>query len=81
MRRGQVVVEDVKGGFEGGVQGQIGDVGGERCGCGLGWGCEWRREREDVCVEGGEGGVGGVGVEGGHWVWFLVSGGLKELDF
>lgn len=50
MGGGQVVVEDVQGGFEGRVEGEIGYLGGEggRGGFG-GWG-QGRCEGEDVGV-------------------------------
>lgn len=57
--RREVVVEDVEGGFESGVEEQGGDEGCERRGVGFGGVQEGRGEGEGLGVEGGEGGGGG----------------------
>ena len=67
MRAWEVVVEDVEGGFEGGVEGEGGDGCCEGGGGGFGGWEEGGGEGEDVGVEGGEGWVGGVGRGCGHW--------------
>jgi len=67
MGAGEVIVEDVEGGFKGRVQGK----GGDCCGEGLrgwfrGWSKGWR-EGQDVSVQSGErSGWGGCG----HDCWF-----------
>ncbi len=67
MSAGKVVVEDVEGGFEGGVEGERGDG---CCEGWRGWFGRWEErggEGEDVGVEGGEGWVGGIGYGCSHW--------------
>lgn len=67
MGAGEVVVEDVESGFEGGVEGEGGDGCCEGGGGGFGGWEERSGEGEDVGVEGGEGRVGGIGCWGCHW--------------